>query len=721
MQRAAISTSLTITEPLVLYKSLIATHRIQPDGAQYRLAAHLQKNLYPKLKDYEPEVRYQDRLRQLSSALERQSLLVRPERDVSGTGFLSSIQEKRDRKESLALVRRMTDREEAMTINSPKGLLLHGDVGTGKSMLIDLLANSLPTQKKRRWHFNAFMLELFAMLDGMCVRHRQASVDEEHHLLRVARDLIRDSPNIYLDEFQLPDRAAAKILTSLFTSFFQLGGVLVATSNRMPEELSKAIGTDFALPVNSSPRTASSLSAPHAKSESDFPAFLNIIRSRCDVWRLEGLKDWRRFATAEGETIAISDDRDTTKQLNAKFGSQSLEDSSETYRLDESLPAYYQLQSSHGATAWSNDQLWMDAVRNALATSPDPLDATPVDMLPWTSRTVLVYGRQVHVPRTLDKVAFWEFRQLCGGNFGPADYISLAATFHTFVVTDVPVLTSLHRNEARRFITLLDALYEARCKLLIRAEANPDSIFFPDIHGSGSQLSNRSGDEIHSETLSEIYQDQTSPFRPNVVAYGASASTPSYESSPLPRMVAAESTLSRRSILADEDSDFGPLYPTPPASKTNLNEPLDHFGPRSSIHAPAEQLTFDGSGPNFQRVAAFNGEDEHFAYKRAVSRLWEMCSEKWWNRTEAGWWTPVRAELRRWERPRQEQSGGPSAISRHIAAADATTTSSPFRTSTEPPPKFSWVHAWGLVNWGRKARRRGEGPDQKSEKDASNP
>jgi protein AFG1 len=127
--------------------------------------------------------------------------------------------------------------------------MLHGEVGTGKSMLIDLFQECLPNRKKRRWHFNTFMLDTISRLEQLRMSRSlvagPGAPHDEYSLLLVARDLIETSPILFLDEFQLPDRAASKILSNLMTSFFQLGGVLIATSNRMPEELAKAAGMEF--------------------------------------------------------------------------------------------------------------------------------------------------------------------------------------------------------------------------------------------------------------------------------------------------------------------------------------------------------------------------------------------------------------------------------------------------------------------------------------------
>ena len=237
------ATGLAITNPLVKYRTLVQTRAIARDPSQHRLAIHLQK-LYDRLKDYEPELDYGRQLDQITRAVgDGSNASARPKRD----SWRSLLAGKQDR-DSLALTRKLTSHESAMQLNSPKGLMLHGEVGTGKSMLIDLFADCLPNRKKRRWHFNTFMLETFAKLEMLRRTQATGQNEDDYSMLWLARDLIKTSPIIFLDEFQLPDRAASKIMTNLMTSFFHLGGVLIATSNRMPEELAKAAGIEFAPP-----------------------------------------------------------------------------------------------------------------------------------------------------------------------------------------------------------------------------------------------------------------------------------------------------------------------------------------------------------------------------------------------------------------------------------------------------------------------------------------
>lgn len=101
--------------------------------------------------------------------------------------------------------------------------------------------------------------------------------------------------------------------------------------------------------------------------------------------------------------------------------------------------------------------------------------------MPWTSSSIRVYSRTVLVPRQNVGTTSWTFSELCGSTLGPADYITLSSTYGTLILTNVPIMIALQKNEARRFITLLDALYEARCKLLVTVEAGPDYTFSPEI------------------------------------------------------------------------------------------------------------------------------------------------------------------------------------------------------------------------------------------------
>lgn len=765
MPPPSVATGLTITNPLVLYRSLLASNKILPDPSQHRLAIHLQK-LYHRLKDYDPEIDYSHRLNQLSRAIGTAPARVESDYLASHHAVTWGFKKQKQKKDSLALTRKLTSHESAISLQTPQGLLLHGEVGTGKSMLIDLLADCLPNQKKRRWHFNTFMLETFARLEHL--RKERESLlgeapDQEYSLLWLARDMISTSPILFLDEFQLPDRATSKILSNLMTSFFQLGGVLIATSNRMPEELANASGVEFTVP--SSPRLRLfgnrwSLLGPGNERErnsnmfagkTDFAAFLEVLRARCEIWDMEGRKDWRRREDGNENTkLEITVSRVGRKN---ETNSHTLEpiaigNHDQITRNSSRLPKHYLIDvaSSQPEYVLDGDEHGWDT--SLLQCFPNlPFQITRSADIPWQIGSIHVYGRNVTIPRHHSGLTKWTFDELCRTNLGPADYISIASTFNTLILTDVPILNLNHKNEARRFITLLDALYEARCKLHLCAAAGPDSILFPEnaqkqeqeqqhqLKGLSSPALSSELDETYVETISEIYQDQTSPFRPNVSPYTSSASPPSYPTYP---------QRATRSILADEDSDSGPLDGTGRGA----------FPRGTSDGPPGAGNEIGGltQPPDFTRsTTIFTGEDEKFAYKRARSRLWEMCSSRWWKDREGpveDWWRPVPVGVRRWEG--FASSSLPSSLSSSSSAEeqqllrerkekvplmDATRGAeqrsgsnygdevvfkhgaSPFRTSTEPPPKFSWTHAWGMMRWGKKAGTWGKGVEGLEERE----
>ncbi|KIW37983.1 uncharacterized protein PV06_09960 [Exophiala oligosperma] len=838
--------SLSITNPLVLYRALVATKKIKPDPAQHRLALQLQK-LYFRLKDYSPEVEYRYRLEKIGRSVGRRSgsgsgstgasstdTGIQTTRTHDGDGaqqqnvssnraaaakgrsnnssnsilsrslaVLASSTKARLDPSSLALTRTTPLHQSALQIDSPLGLLLYGEVGRGKSMLLDLLYDSLPSRKKRRWHFTTFMLDVYrrielertervAMeaapeLDGGGRRRRsmfggdqgQTVSDHENVVLSLARDTICDSPILFLDEFQMPDRTASKLVGSFFTSFFHLGGVLVASSNRMPEELSKAAGIEFAALRRGTTTTGAGgfwglgwgigrETEGEKSAKTDFGLFLDVLRARCEVWEMEGEKDWRREADDVDQDgglsgLAMIGQSDTTFDNVVGTDMRGTEGGSDGIASDDVDGA--PKDNEHGLVVGSSTDITNETTPQASSDAPPhyhvsipsvPSSSFETDLRSlnpqdeWTPTHLTIYARQIHLPHTHKGILKSSFSDLCATYLGPADYVSLCSTFHTLVLTDVPVLTLTQKNEARRFITLLDALYEAKCRVLIEAEAPPDKLFFPEmrrrtragVHDDGRHEGDDGGndetDSITSEAYSEIYQDSTAPFRPNVSIYNDGNVRSSEPDVDVVSFTASLGDVSRRSVLADEDADFGPTYGNGRGRGISRADSAEDAMSRRQA-----------TSPDFTTTSALTGEDERFAYKRARSRLWEMCGNRWWsqrtltddegegeNGTVMDWWRPIGREGRTWERFRdqdlkeevlkrqgqeqgreQNKGGSESHQGPERANDDAKTDSlfkhgaSPFRTSTSPPPKFGWQHAWGMMKWGKKAGRWGRGVD----------
>ncbi|KAI9688425.1 MAG: hypothetical protein M1822_001374 [Bathelium mastoideum] len=557
-------------------------------------------------------------------------------------------------------------------------------------------------------------------------------------------------------------------MSNLMTSFFQLGGVLIATSNRMPEELAKAAGVEFAPPPTRMESLTWRLGLRERRSEigrsenmfagkGEFANFLEVLKARCEVWEMEGRKDYRRREAEDGLDLQNADRYSDEPEIGRSPGiftkdkspSEDAHSPTTTKTLGTAPPQYF-------IKPFSNIDSAGEFVANfnttILRIASLPPNATAV---PWTSRSIRVYGRNVPIPRHYSGITHWTFAELCQTELGPADYITLASTFHTFILTDIPVLTILHKNEARRFITLLDALYEARCKLLVSAAAGPDDLFFPETRrprpNSSSPANGKPGEEnvtedaLLAETFAEAYQDVTAPFRPNISSYSSSTS----------------------SLAPDALEDDPPnRLRRPGSSSSDVSSGDAHHARRS--------------GPDFGAAGAFTGEDERFAYRRARSRLWELCGRRWWAREENGWWRPLDRGLRGWEGRADDGgnwalpgSNGRDTVGRdadveaqvdaalaRAATSDTYTTmmrdpvldgkratdgasgargesgmekggqegmgaerevderldeplfrhgASPFRTSKEPPPKFSWTHIWGTMRWGSKAGAWGKG------------
>ena len=140
-------------------------------------------------------------------------------------------------------------------------------------------------------------------------------------------------------------------------------------------------------------------------------------------------------------------------------------------------PVDYRLERLGGMDTW-HEPLGDEAtaqVREAFfrLTDYSPEDA---DHVP-SAELDLGGGRKLHVPKTLKGVAVFSFRRLCAEARGASDYLAIARRYHTVILVGIPQLGPENRNEAARFVTLIDALYEARVKLLVTAAASPEELY----------------------------------------------------------------------------------------------------------------------------------------------------------------------------------------------------------------------------------------------------
>ncbi len=150
---------------------------------------------------------------------------------------------------------------------------------------------------------------------------------------------------------------------------------------------------------------------------------------------------------------------------------------SELAVLELNGPVDYRLERLGGIDTW-HTPLGDEAtaqVREAFYRLTDypPEDAAHVP----SAELDLGGGRRLHVPKSLKGVAVFSFKRLCGEPRGAADYLAIAQAYHTVIVVGIPVMGPEMRNEAARFVTLIDALYENKVKLFAAAAAEPEDLY----------------------------------------------------------------------------------------------------------------------------------------------------------------------------------------------------------------------------------------------------
>jgi cell division protein ZapE len=369
--------------PLSLYRAKLAAGELRADPAQ-ALAAEKLETLSRALRDYEPK---------------------------SGPGFW---------RVHLGFARNFGLSSAGAP---PMGLYLVGNVGTGKSMLMDLFFATAPVRKKRRVHFHAFMLEVHARLHDWRTRHAKSAQDADP-IPPLAERLAAEAWLLCFDEFQVTNIADAVILGRLFGSLFERGVVVVATSNTTPDDLYKGgLQRELFLPA------------------------IEILKKKMDVLVIDSGTDYR-LDKVDGVQVYHSPLSDAaTAALKAAF--ERFADEGET---------------------------------------PGPTE-------------IHILGRTLKISCAAGRAAMMSFSELCEQPLGPADYVALASHFHTLVIDGIPKLSPDQRDVTRRFVTLIDELYEHRVNLICAAAAEPDELCTTGDHAKEFR---RTASRLH-EMQSEEY------------------------------------------------------------------------------------------------------------------------------------------------------------------------------------------------------------------------
>ncbi len=281
------------------------------------------------------------------------------------------------------------------TARTPKGLYMWGGVGRGKSMLMDWFFEAAPIQDKRRVHFHAFMLDVHERINAW----RKANKKSGDPIVPVAKDIAADAHLLCFDEFHVTDITDAMILSRLFEALWARGVIVVATSNRPPNDLYK-----------------------NGLNRQLFEPFIEMMSQHLIIHEFVGDTDHR------------------LRQLTA-------------------APVYY---TPLGPQADAG----IDAAWARLIGIATPREAC-----------LTVQGRDMCIKRAAAGTARTNFNRLCGEPLGAADYLRLSHAFQTLILEDVPQMGPENRNEAKRFVTLIDALYETRTKLIMSAAVEPHELY----------------------------------------------------------------------------------------------------------------------------------------------------------------------------------------------------------------------------------------------------
>uniref|UniRef100_A0A2P2IYT2 Uncharacterized protein MANES_03G016200 n=1 Tax=Rhizophora mucronata TaxID=61149 RepID=A0A2P2IYT2_RHIMU len=464
--------------PLIRYKVMVSEGKLQHDPHQEKVACELEK-LLGRLEHYEKDMEdYHVKLAnwEKNRENERRKLLMEEAGRKQHDGIWVSVKKQRSRLLKRWVSRKILENIEPgvgrwvsylnrekkldslvgvcpMAPPAPKGIFVYGNVGSGKTMLMDMFyaATNEIVQHRKRLHFHEAMLYINEQMHKVWkkqveeqslqsslsswimnlpfdIKVKEWLAAEERYkqemqmkniLPQVADKFLVDqqleqkgASVLCFDEIQTVDVFAIVALSGILSRLLTTGTVLVATSNRAPKDLNQ-----------------------DGMQRDIFFKLLNKLEEHCEIVRVGNEIDYRRFIAKRYKA-----------QVHYFWPLESKV-------LKEFEKMWCQVTSQLGGQITSN--------------------TIPV-----------MFGRTLEVHESCNGVAKFVFEYLCGRPLGAADYIAIAKNYHTVFISDIPRMSMRIRDKARRFITLIDELYNHHCCLFCSAASSIDDLFQGTEEGS---------------------------------------------------------------------------------------------------------------------------------------------------------------------------------------------------------------------------------------------